>query len=729
MRLSDRPHARIVSIDSREASRFRGVRAIITGRDIPGENQVGVIVPDQPVLATDKVRYAGECVAIVAAQTREAARAASDLLRVRYRDLPAVYDPREALSDGAPWVHACGNLVIHFKIRAGNAGRALANSALVIERTFRTGPQEHMYLEPQSALAVPAPDNTYTIYGSMQCPFYVQRAVARVLGVQLSQVRVVQTVTGGGFGGKEDVPSEICARAALLAWATRRPVKLVLERRDDVQTSSKRHPMQLTYKVGASRDGKLQAAHVQIYADAGAYATLSTVVPWRSTVHAVGPYVVPNVHVDTLVAYTNHAPSGAFRGFGGPQSTYAAEAMLDEVALRLGIDPIELRLRNALKEGSRTITGHRLTESVGLVETLKLARGAAGWTRSRNVRGKTGGRFQRGIGVASTYYGVSLGARGWTLDGSGAYVQIHQDGSVSVAVGGTEMGQGALTALAQIAAESLGIPVKAVKMLPVDTRLVPDSGPSVASRVTVMSGNAILDATRKLRKDLLRVAGEMLDAPPSQLRMEGGAVLIARSPRRRGLAFSELVQACFRRNVNLAQEGWAVAPRGSWDDETGQGQAYYVYAFATHIAQVRVDTRTGRIAVEKVVAAHDVGRAINPQGIEGQVEGGVAQGFGYAVCEKFETPSGKARAPDFSTYLLPTSLDVPDVQTIVVESPSKDGPFGAKGVGEPALIPAPAAISNAVSDALGIRMCELPMTPEVVLSALRASGKKGQGRA
>jgi CO/xanthine dehydrogenase Mo-binding subunit len=291
------------------------------------------------------------------------------------------------------------------------------------------------------------------------------------------------------------------------------------------------------------------------------------------------------------------------------------------------------------------------------------------------------------------------------------------------------MGQGALTALAQIAAESLGIPVKAVKMLPVDTRLVPDSGPSVASRVTVMSGNAILDATRKLRKDLLRVAGEMLDAPPSQLRMEGGAVLIARSPRRRGLAFSELVQACFRRNVNLAQEGWAVAPRGSWDDETGQGQAYYVYAFATHIAQVRVDTRTGRIAVEKVVAAHDVGRAINPQGIEGQVEGGVAQGFGYAVCEKFETPSGKARAPDFSTYLLPTSLDVPDVQTIVVESPSKDGPFGAKGVGEPALIPAPAAISNAVSDALGIRMCELPMTPEVVLSALRASGKKGQGRA
>jgi CO/xanthine dehydrogenase Mo-binding subunit len=760
MVLAGIPHAIIRKIDTSKAKKVPGVVAILTAENISGKNQVGVVIHDQPLLAEKKVRYTGDCVALIAAESKECAEEASHLIKIEYEELPGVFSPIDGPKPTAPQIHKTGNLLSHYKIRKGNIEKGFAEAEVIVEQTLETGHQEHLYLETLGAIAVPQANGEMTIYGSLQCPFYVQKAVATALGIGLNYVRVIQTVTGGGFGGKEDVPSEICARAAVLANATNRPVKLILDREEDIITTSKRHPAILHYKYGAKKDGKLTAAEIEIYSDIGAYATLSTIVLYRMTIHAPGPYIIPNVKVDTYGVYTNHPPCGALRGFGTPQANFGSELTMDLLAAKLGIDPIELRMKNALEVGTRTATNQLLKESVGLKETIRKAQQVSQWNRKQKqkdsllvltelftlskVEGCSGtanigsgvelphnlkelphnlkelphndGRYRYGIGCSAMYYGVSLGAKGWSMDAAGAHLQLLTDGTVSVAIGNTEMGQGAETVLAQITAESLGVSLDSIRILPVDTSYIPDSGPTVASRATVFSGNAIVNAAEQLKNNLLPIAAKLLETKrTNEIIFQDGFIFTKRNPKNR-VPFLTLAQEAFKRNACMFAAGWYHAPEVVWNPETGLGDAYYVYSYGTQIVEVAVDMVTGKVIVLNVTAAHDVGKAINPHQIEQQVEGGVVQGIGYALYEKFLINKGKILSDTCATYTIPTALDTPPrIKTIIVESASKDGPFGAKGVGEPPIIPTAAAVANAVSNALGKRITKIPITPEDIL--------------
>jgi CO/xanthine dehydrogenase Mo-binding subunit len=403
MLFSPHPHALIRGLDTSGAEDLPGVWAVVTAQQIPGENQIGVVTPDQPLLAQEKVRFVGDCVALVAAESESIAQRALDLVQVNYEPLPRVCDLHRAFQENSPPLHRGGNRLTHLKIRKGDVEAGFAESDIILEETFRTQRQEHVYLEPIGALAIPQEDGSMTVLGSLQCPFYVQKGVARVLGLPLSKVRIIQATTGGGFGGKEDVPSEICAFASLLAWKTHRPVQMILTREEDIRRSSKRHPMAVTYKIGASKEGKILSAQIRVLADMGAYATLSPVVLYRSTVHAAGPYQIPNVSVDTHGVYTNNPPSGAFRGFGTPEVTFAHESIVDQLANELQMDPLEIRLLNGLKLGSQTATGQVLEESVGFEETILKAREASGWDEKRAQGGRRDHRRRRGVGISTIF--------------------------------------------------------------------------------------------------------------------------------------------------------------------------------------------------------------------------------------------------------------------------------------------------------------------------------------
>jgi CO/xanthine dehydrogenase Mo-binding subunit len=715
-------HARLAGLDTGRALALPGVRAVVTAKDIPGVNQVGVVDADQPLLVEDTIRYTGDAVAVVIADTAALAREGAALVGLTCEELPAVFDALEAMEQGAPRVHEKGNVFLEYKVRKGDVDRGFEDADVVVERTFRTFHQEHCYLEPLGAIAVPDGSSSITVYGSMQCPFYVQKAVATALGLPLASVRIVQTVTGGGFGGKEDSPSEICACAAVAAWKVGRPVKLIYTREEDFYRSSKRHPMVVTYKLGATRDGRFTAARIRIVADAGAYSTLTPVVLFRATAHATGPYEISNVETLARAVYTNSQTTGAFRGFGQPQTIFANESVVDEVAEALGIDPIEIRILNCLDVGKRTATNQLLTESVGLRETLERARDVSGWREKRAASAgladragcaKAPDRFRRGIGVGSIYYGVSLGAKGLALDGSGALMNVYRDGSVRIAIGGTEMGQGLLTVLSQIAADALGIAVASVHVDLADTSAVPDSGPSVASRTTLMTGNAIVDAATQVKGVMGAVAADLLGIEPSTVAFGGGSAGCGS----KRMTFRELADACWARNVNTAASGWYAAPLSTFD-ENGQGDAYAVYSYATHVAEVEVDTETGLVRLSRVTAAHDVGKVLNPETLEGQIQGGVLQGAGMALCEKMQTDGGRIVTPDLATYIIPTAVDAPEIEALFVEHPYSRGPFGAKGVGETPAMPGAAAIANAVAHAIGVRFEELPITAESVKRAL-----------
>ncbi len=707
MVLARRPHARIKSVSLTRAVSLDGVECVATAADVPGENQVGLIAGDQPLFACEKVRYEGDCLAVLGADNADTARRGASLVQADYEDLPAAPDLESAMSPSAPAIHEGGNIAVDRTLVKGDVEEGERDSDVVVQGVLYSPVQEHAYLETQGALAVPGTGGSIEILVTGQCPFYVREAVARCLGTSLSAVRVIQLPIGGAFGGKEDVPSEIAARAAVLAVKSGRPVRLILSREDDIVSSSKRHPMRMNYRVGCTGDGKLTFMDIDIAAGVGAYATLSPIVLYRSTVHAAGPYSIPNVRVRTRGYYTNAAPSGAMRGFGQPQVCFACESMMDEAAKELGMDPVEFRLKNALTVGSRTATGQQLKESVGLVDTLRAASRFITGVKDGSATGRAVDGRVRGLGVASMSYGVSLGAIGRAIDRGGAKVEILRDGSVSVFIGCTEMGQGALTVVAQIAAEALGIPVESVTVHPVDTHIIPDSGPTVASRTTIISGNAVVDACRKILERMEEVASALLGgrarfSPPE------GCFRCAESAET--AAFTDVVRECFARRVDLADMGWYVVPECFVEADTCQGRAYHVYSFATQAAEVEVDTETGSIDVVRFHAAHDSGRIVNRVLAEAQVDGGIAQGIGLAITENFAGAGGRVVSTDFSTYLIPTALDVCDtIEIEFVESLSSDGPFGVKGIGEPATIPAAAAIANAVSNALGRRVVKLPI--------------------
>ncbi|MCW8140255.1 MAG: xanthine dehydrogenase family protein [Planctomycetota bacterium] len=732
---STQPHARVLAIRTEAARRAPGVRAVLTAKDCPGENLIPLVLPDLTLMAADRVRFVGDPVAAVVADTPEAAHDAARLVEVDYEPLPAVFDVLEALRPGAPVVappvsgpgghggaNTAPNLFNLLEVKKGDLAAGFEAADVVVEQEYRTPYQAHAYLETQGMTCVPEPDGVFAVYGCMQCPFYVHEAVARVLGVPRHRVKVIQVGTGGGFGGKEDVPSIIAGLAALGAWHTGRPVKLVLSRKEDFETMSKRHPALVRLKVGAKEDGTLTALEEQLWLDGGAYATLSPVVLYRAVTHAAGPYRWPAVHVTGHAVATNKVPCGAFRGFGTLQVIFALESILDELAERLGIDPLDLRLKNAVRVGDALGTNQALTESVGFVETLERAAEVSGY-REKRERYKTWqeGPKRRGVGLGCLLYGVGLGAKGKFIDRTGAHVQLYPDGSCAVSIGNAEMGQGLRTVISQIAAEELGLEFGKVQTFDGDTSRVPDSGPTVASRATVMAGNAVRDACGQIRRELRAEAGLMLGVAPEDLEVFQTWVRVKAAPERR-VAMNDVIARAAHARRALTASGFRLPADTWWSDDEGQGKAYEVYTYATNVCEVEVDVETGESRVIALTAAHDIGRAINPTLAEGQIEGGALQGLGFALTEEVHIDQGVIKNPRFATYIIPTAMDSPELKAVIVEHPYSGGPYGAKGIGEPPIMGIAPAVTNAIKAATGARLFECPATPERVTEAMKAQG-------
>jgi CO/xanthine dehydrogenase Mo-binding subunit len=714
------PFGKIKSIDISESEKVSNICGTYFADDVPGENQIGVILKDQPLFAAKIVRFIGDSIGIAVAENESAAKQIAEKVKIEYVEFDPYFSINESKSAASNFIHN-NNIACEHKSIKGNIDKGFADSKYIVEANFKTPLQEHYYLEPQGCIAIPKSDGV-EIHGSLQCPYYIQKGVAGVLGIELNKVVVIQSPTGGAFGGKEDIPSELAARAAVAALRLQRPVKMIYNRHDDIQLTSKRHPFQMHYKVGVSGDGKLLAAEIILEESAGAYATLSSVVSYRSAMQAMGPYVIPNINVKSTSYYTNLPPNGAFRGFGSPQATFGHERIMDIIASKIRMDPVEFRLKNVLHPGDATLTNQKLSVSVGAEKTIVKAAKAAHWN-NRLEGVKHDERYLYGIGIGASHYGNCLGAAGWHMDGAGANIQLNRDGTVSVAYGLIDMGQGAITVVTQMTAEALGVDAQRIIVLPTDTRNVPDSGPSVASRNVVMTGNAIREASHKILLILKSTAADMLNCVLDSIKIEND--IISNNMNGNVINFGNLIEFVYNNdpsyklfNSVIQKDGWWHTPKLDYDTKTGQGAAYFTYSYATHIAKVRIDKFTGLVKVEKVWAAHDVGKAINPAGIEAQVEGGVAQGIGYALTENFKTHNGKVLTDNLSTYLLPTALDMCDVETIIVEDPEPLGPWGAKGIGEPAIIPTAAAIANAVSNAIGKSINEIPITPENVLEIL-----------
>ncbi|MCL5036845.1 MAG: xanthine dehydrogenase family protein molybdopterin-binding subunit [Chloroflexi bacterium] len=713
-------HAKILSIDKSEAEAVPGVYAVCTHEDVPGKNRHHVVTDDQPFFAEDVARHYGEAIAAVAAETRELAEYAVTKIKVEYEELPAALGLENALLDEAPYVGGEENIFRRYKIRKGDVDKGFDESDIVIEHKFVTPYQEHAYLETNGALAVPGSVGDMTVYGTMQCPFYVLHAVSDVLGLPQNMVRIIQAATGGGFGGKEDVPSLVAAIAAVLACKAGRPVKYILSREEDLICMSKRHPAIVRIKMGAKKTGELTAIEADYKVNAGAYVTLSTIVLWRGTVHVAGPYRCPNVKVDAAAVATNMVPCGAYRGFGTPQVIFAHESMMDELAFRLGMDPLEIRKINALCVGDETSTGQVITEEMGmgLMETIERASEESGWAEKRKKYSNQEGETRKGIGMSTFLYGVGLGAGGNYMARAGAHIQVYDDASVLLAVGTAEMGQGMKTVLSQIAAEELGCPLENVSIIMTDTSHVPDSGPTVASRSTVVSGNALRDAAMKIKAGLYAAVSKKKGVPPEVMESRDGAIY-NRENGKMLMTFGEAVNAATGTRKHLAAQGWYISPNTDFNEEDGHGNIYFTYTWVTQVAEVEVDMRTGQVTVEHLTCAHDIGRAINPTLMEGQIQGGSSQGMGYGTMEEIlYDKKGRMLTTSLSTYMIPTIQDMPDVTPIIVEHPYKEGPYGAKGVGETPLMGIAPAVTNAIRSATGVPIREIPAKPERVLKSL-----------
>ncbi|MGC8873488.1 MAG: molybdopterin-dependent oxidoreductase [Chloroflexia bacterium] len=710
---SAHPHAYVRGLDVSRARAIPGVVAVLTADNIPGRRVHGVTRLDWPVLVGvgEKVRYLGDALAVVVAETREAAEKAREAIEVAYEILPGVFSPQEGLAEGAPHVHEPGNLLKRIQVHKGDIAVGFAEAVEIVEETFHTPTVEHAFLEPEAAVAVPpaSPEEALTLYVGSQIPFADREQVAASLDLPLERVRVVQTTVGGAFGGKEDISVQI--HAALAAYHTGRPVKLVLSREESIRVHPKRHATTIHLRVGATREGKITAVEAEIWGDAGAYASLSEAVMTRAATHAAGPYVVPNVSVDCYAVYTNHPPSGAMRGFGVPQVTFAMETTLDILAERLRLHPLELRRRNALHVGAVTATGQLLRDSVGFPETIDRVDAAVRAIGEEVLRPSAPHR-RRAWGFACNLKNVGLG--GGIPDSAGATVLVEEQGRVGVRIGAAEVGQGVVAIAAQIAAEVLGVPLERVDLIVGDTALTPDGGATTASRQTFITGNAVRLAAEEVRAILAAAASEELQAPPDQLRFLGGKIV---SPEGRSLELGQAARLAAEEGRPARSTQIYTPPPTTPLGEPGDD--HFAYGFATQAALVEVDTETGEVEVLRVVAAHDVGRAVNPQAVVGQMEGGVMMGIGYALSEELVLEEGRIQNPDLRRYRVPRAPRAPEVIPILVEAPSAEGPFGAKGVGEITSIPTAPAITNAIYAAVGARITRLPATPERVREAMR----------
>jgi CO/xanthine dehydrogenase Mo-binding subunit len=710
------PHAKVLRLDTSGAESLPGIRAVITAKDVP-LNAYGYNFKDQVVFAKDKVRYMGDPIVAVAAENEEIAEEALEFIDVEYEALPAVFDPREALKPNAPKVHEGGNLCFHRKIRFGDVEEGLRLSDKIIQDSFSTGKMEHCHLEPHTGVAVFNDQEGLTIWSSWAMLFNVHGELARILKIPSSKIRLIHTTCGGGFGGKNEVSLE--PYIALLAMKTRRPVKMAWTREEEFTGSTTRHSYFLEYKTGVKKDGTLMSREVSMISDNGAYTQLGESQITKASIFAPGPYKIPHVKVDGYLVYTNNTVGGAMRGFGVPQVMAAVESHMDHIAEILGVDPLELRLRNALESGDRIATGQML-HNEQLKVTLARASEVAGWDKP--YKKETGiPHIKRGRGIACMLYPIGLTEK---PNPSAAVVKVNPDGSAVVLVGSADMGQGSDTVLSQIAAEALGVPLDTVAIVSGDTKITPHCSGSVASRVTYATGNAIRRAADKAKRMLFEIAAEKLSVSTEALKAEDGWVSVKNTPEK-CISIGTLAFTSYQLNGKpVIATAHFNPPNTLLDPETGQGDPFPAYVSATQIAEVEVDTKTGLAKVLRIIAAHDVGKAVNPELVRGQITGGILMGLGQALTEEIILEEGCTLNPNFRDYLIPAAMDAPEIDAIIVESDEPTGPFGAKGLGEATNIATAPAIINAIHDAVGIRIRELPATPEKILSALRKAAKR-----
>lgn len=723
------PHALIKHIDVSRASALPGVKAVVTAADFP-DVLVGFSIRDRPVLARDKVRFVGETVAAVAAVDEDTARAALEMIDVEYEELPAIFTMEAALAADAPRIHdragsyttnfdaqAYDNVCSHTSIQRGEVAAALQKSDLVLERRYRTPLQHQGYTEPHAMVASADQSGRVTVWTSHQGPFLVRNELAPLLELPMSRVRVIGTYVGGAFGGKADTVFEpIVAR---LSQKAGRPVQLVLSRADEFMLGFPKHPSDITLKTGMTRDGHLTAVEAKALFNTGAYAGFGPLTAGRVML-ATGPYRVPAVKLDGYAVYTNMVSCGACRGPGAFQAAFAIEQQMDELAREVGIDPLELRLLNGLQDGDLTATGAHLHGS-SYRETIEAIRERAATLPPLERQDSRRPWIRRGRGVASSLWGTGAFA-------SAATVKLNEDGTLGVQFGSPEVGTGANTVLSQMVAEQLGVDFGDVHIEVADTDTAPYDLASGSSRITYTGGLSVVQAAQTVRQQICELAASELEVNVEDLALSGGRVHV-RGAKDVGLTLAQVSRRAHQLPRGPIAATASLRPEApEWDREGVKGHplpSKCAETFNTHLCEVEVDTRTGKVTVSRYIAAHDVGRAINPIGVEGQIQGGVIHGIGYALMEEMVLDQGRVVNPSFFEYRVPLAPEVPLVEAIIIEKPLADGPFGAKGVGETGGFPPGAAIANAVFDATGVRIRQAPLHPERVLSALAAARTEG----
>jgi len=708
------PHARLVRVDTRRAAALPGVLAVLTAEDVQ-QDRFG-FARDQTALKAGKVRCIRDEIAAVAAETPALAEEAAALIEVEYEELPAVFDPTEALRPDAPRVHderADNHTDLRYQFSHGDVDRALAEAAVVVEGTYRLNFVTTCCLETMVALAEWDAQGHLTMWSTTQVPFLYQRGLAQALGITGDRVRVIQPPVGGNFGrGLDLYPIDVIA--ALLARRVGRPVKVEFERLEEFVASPTREPCAIRLRTAADVSGRLLARDAHVTIDNGAYVSWGSTTPYVMLATVAGLYRVPNVRFDTTIAYTNNPYSGSMRGYGNLESTFAVESQMDELADRLGLDRLEIRRRNVTKSGDVNPQGFVIT-SCAMSECLAAVAEAIGRPAAPPDAG-----WRRGVGYAGMFH-VGGGARIYKSDGCGAIVKMDDFGKVALITGATEIGQGSETVLAMIVAETLGVPLERVEVVNSDTAVKPWDVGAHASRTTFIAGNAARIAAEKLRGDLLAMAGEQLDEPVERLAMKDGAIFVAAEPQRR-LPYERVARA-----GHYAPGGRTLVAEAFYDppttmlDKDLRGNVSATYGFAAQAVLVDVEEETGTIRVRRVASAHDVGRALNPLAAEGQIHGGIHMGLGYALAERLVVEQGQVLTASFMDYAILRAADMPEMVVRLIETHDAEGPFGAKGLGESGVIPVSAAVANAVHDAIGARLTELPITPSRVRAALETA--------
>lgn len=716
--------AKVTKIDTSKAKAIEGVEAVVTFQDLRKKKSWAGYM-----YLTGHIRYAGDCVAMVAAQSKSLVEDALEAIEVEYEELPGVYTIDDALKEGAPLVHEeyPGNVFQDsvYHIRKGDVQKGFEEADVILEREYRTQYIEHSYIEPEAVVAYPDPNNgIMTVYASAQNPFFTRRYVSDILGIPMNKVRMIQAVLGGTFGGKEEGIGLVTGRAAYLANLTQKPVKFVFTREDSFLESSKRHPFRLRYKIGAKKDGKIVAFEGEQVDNCGAYNNQTQFMNWRANVHSSGPYEIENIKTDTYGVFTNNIHSGAMRGYSSPSLIFGQEQLIEELAEELGMSEIELRRINCLKDGSITATGVPV-DCVILQQIMDETVEKTDYVRKHEQykqQGET--EKKKGIGLAICYRGCGLGAE--SPDASGCMMIANEDGSVSINSGLAENGQGLKTAYAQIAAEALGVRYEDIQFPQLDSQAIADSGMTVASRGTVMGAQSVRKAGEKLKKIMIKNALELKAFPlenteltydeltEEDVELENSVFFLKKHPEIQA-EFSAVTNSCIWTGKQLAAYEWFIPEDIPQDHATGQGKAFPTFAYGCVVAEVEVDMRTGYVDLKKVTASHDVGVAINPALIKGQIYGGIVMGQGYGIMEDVAPSGGKVKNRNFDSYILPTAMDAPEMDVNIFESGDPTGTYGAKSIGEPATEAVAAAIANAVYNATGKRVRENPCDLETVL--------------